>query len=147
MLESEWPHDKSGTEGTLSVTTSARIAAGRIYTNKEDSEESRITSSKFSRRYLRGKWRKVSEMKKLPSSFPTVNIATDEVDVSMSCNSTLNVSSAQNVLQEIRIQTPPEMFDLSKIVCGTYIDARMMILRGVNGSALFFVRSNPRTDS
>ncbi|BAS73497.1 Os01g0655500, partial [Oryza sativa Japonica Group] len=58
-----------------------------------------------------------------------------------------NVSSAQKVLQEIRTQTPPEMFDLSKIVCGTYVDARLMILRGVNGSALFFTRSNSRADS
>ncbi|KAK3161452.1 hypothetical protein QOZ80_1BG0077260 [Eleusine coracana subsp. coracana] len=148
MPESDWPHDKSGTAGTLSVATSARMAAGRIYINEQDSEESRIISSRSSRRYLRGnKWRKVSKVKDLPASLPTVRIATDEIDVSMSCNSILNVSSAQNVLQEIRTQTPPEMFDLSKIVCGTYIDARLMILRGVNGSALVFARSTPTTDS
>ncbi|KAL6615721.1 hypothetical protein ACP70R_037991 [Stipagrostis hirtigluma subsp. patula] len=146
MPESNWPHDKSGTEGTLSVTTSARIAAGRIYINEEDNEERRITSSRSSRRYLHGKLRKVSKME-LPASLPTVSIAMDEVDVSMSCSSALNVNSAQKVLQEIRIQTPPEMFDLSKIVCGTYIDARLMILRGVNGSALLFIRSNPTADS
>ena len=147
MPESNWPHDKSGTEGVLSVTTSARIAAGRIYINEQDSKESRAASSRSSRRYLRGKWRKASKMKELPASLPSVNIAMDEVDVSMSCNSTLNVNSAQKVLQEIRTQTPPEMFDLSKIVCGTYIDARLMVLRGVNGSALLFVRSNPMIDS
>ncbi|GJM93691.1 hypothetical protein PR202_ga10273 [Eleusine coracana subsp. coracana] len=147
MPESDWPHDKSGTAGTLSVTTSARMAAGRIYISEQDSEESRIISSRSSRRHLRGKWRKVSKVKELPASLPTVRIATDGIDVSMSCSSTLNVSSAQNVLQEIRTQTPPEMFDLSKVVCGTYIDARLMILRGVNGSALVFARSNPATDS
>ncbi|KAG0538734.1 hypothetical protein BDA96_03G261900 [Sorghum bicolor] len=147
MPESNWPHDKSGTEGLLSVTTSARIAAGRIYIKEQDSEESRVTSSRSSRRYLHGKWGKVSQMKELPSSLPTVSIAAmDEIDVSMSCNSSLNVNSAQNVLQEIRTQTPPEMFDLSKIVCGTYIDARLMILRGVNGSALLFTRANPTSD-
>uniref|UniRef100_A0A0E0C5I2 Protein kinase domain-containing protein n=1 Tax=Oryza meridionalis TaxID=40149 RepID=A0A0E0C5I2_9ORYZ len=113
----------------------------------EDGNDSRVASSRSSRRYLRGKWRKVSKMKELPASLPTVNITMDEQDVSMSCNSTLNVSSAQKVLQEIRTQTPPEMFDLSKIVCGTYVDARLMILRGVNGSALFFTRSNSRADS
>jgi len=147
MPESNWPHDKSGTEGVLSVTTSARIAAGRIYINEQDSKESRAASSRSSRRYNRGKWRTTSKMKELPASLPSVNIAMDEVDVSMSCNSTLNVNSAQKVLQEIRTQTPPEMFDLSKIVCGTYIDARLMVLRGVNGSALLFVRSNPMIDS
>ncbi|XP_062216885.1 probable plastid-lipid-associated protein 14, chloroplastic [Phragmites australis] len=147
MPESNWPHDKSGTEGTLSVTTSAGIASGRIYINEEDSTESRITSSRSSRKYLRDRWGKFSKMKELPSSLPTVSIAMDEVDVSMSCSSTLNVDSAQKVLQEVRTQTPPEMFDLSKIVCGTYIDARLMILRGVNGSALLFIRSNPTADS
>lgn len=146
MPESNWPHDKSGTEGVLSVTTSARIAAGRMYINEQDSKESRVTSSRSPRRYLRGKWREVSKMKQLPASLPSVNIAMDEVDASMSCNSALDVNSAQKVLQEIRTQTPPEMFDLSKIVCGTYIDSRLMVLRGVNGSALLFVRSNPTTD-
>lgn len=145
MPEPDWPHDKSGTKGNLSVTTSAKIAAGRIYINEEDNKESRITSYKSSRRYLRGKWRKVSKME-LPASLPTVSITMDEVDVSMSCSSTLNINSAQKVLQEVRTQTPPEMFDLSKIVCGTYIDARLMILRGVNGSALLFIRSNRTTD-
>ncbi|XP_037413378.1 probable plastid-lipid-associated protein 14, chloroplastic [Triticum dicoccoides] len=146
MPESDWPHDKSGTEGNLSITTSARITAGRIYTNAEDGKESssRITSS----RYLGGKWGKAAKMKELPASLPTasVNVDEDEVDVSMSCGSTLNVKSARNVLQEVRTQTPPEMFDLSKIVCGTYIDSRLMVLRGVNGSALLFVRSNRTSD-
>ncbi|KAF7029989.1 hypothetical protein CFC21_041613 [Triticum aestivum] len=146
MPESDWPHDKSGTEGNLSITTSARITPGRIYTNAEDGKESssRITSS----RYLGGKWGKAAKMKELPASLPTasVNVDEDEVDVSMSCGSTLNVKSARNVLQEVRTQTPPEMFDLSKIVCGTYIDSRLMVLRGVNGSALLFVRSNRTSD-
>ncbi|CAO2165784.1 unnamed protein product [Urochloa humidicola] len=146
MPESNWPHDKSGTEGVLSVTTSARITAGRIYIHEQDGKGSRVTSSRSSRRYLRGKWRKVSMMKELPASLASVNIAMDEVDISMSCNSTLNANSAQKVLQEIRTQIPPEMFDLSKIVCGTYIDARLMVLRSVNGSALLLIRSNPTTD-
>lgn len=146
MPESDWPHDKSGTEGNLSVTTSARITPGRIYTNAEDGKESssRITSS----RYLGGKWGKAAKMKELPASLPTasINVDEDDVDVSMSCGSTLNVKSARNVLQEVRTQTPPEMFDLSKIVCGTYIDSRLMVLRGVNRSALLFIRSNRASD-
>ncbi|CAM8995186.1 unnamed protein product [Rhodiola kirilowii] len=36
---------------------------------------------------------------------------------------------------------PPEMFDLSRLVCGTYLDARLLVLRGVNGSALLLARS------
>ncbi|KAJ1284584.1 hypothetical protein BS78_03G215900 [Paspalum vaginatum] len=147
MPESNWPHDKSGNEGVVSVTTSARIASGRIYINEHDGKESIVTSPRSSRRNLHGKWGKVSKMKELPASLPTVSIATDDVNISMNCNSALNVNSAQKVLQEIRTQIPPEMFDLSKIVCGTYIDARLMIFRGVNGSALLFIRSNPTTDS
>ncbi|ONM39683.1 putative plastid-lipid-associated protein 14 chloroplastic [Zea mays] len=132
MPEPNWPHDKSGSEGVLSVTASARIAAGRIYINEHDSKEDMVTSSM---RYLHGnKWRKFSQIKELPSSLPAVNIAMDEIHVSISCTSTMTVNSAQKALKEIRTQTPPEMFDLSKIVCGTYIDARLMILRGVNGS-------------
>uniref|UniRef100_M8C3L6 Uncharacterized protein n=1 Tax=Aegilops tauschii TaxID=37682 RepID=M8C3L6_AEGTA len=100
MPESDWPHDKSGTEGNLSVTTSARITPGRIYTNAEDGKESssRITSS----RYLGGKWGKAAKMKQLPASLPTASVNVDEndVDVSMSCGSTLKVKSARKVLQE-----------------------------------------------
>jgi hypothetical protein len=145
MPESDWPHDKSGTEGVLSIASSARITPGRIYTNADDIEGSRMTSSS----YLRGKWGKASNIKELPASLPaaSINVDEDEVDVSMSCGSTLNVNSARKVLQEVRTQTPPEMFDLSKIVCGTYIDSRLMILRGVNGSALLFIRSNRMSDS
>ncbi|NP_001147834.2 protein kinase domain containing protein [Zea mays] len=145
MPEPNWPHDKSGSEGVLSVTASARIAAGRIYINEHDSKEDMVTSSM---RYLHGnKWRKFSQIKELPSSLPAVNIAMDEIHVSISCTSTMTVNSAQKALKEIRTQTPPEMFDLSKIVCGTYIDARLMILRGVNGSALLFTRANPMIDT
>lgn len=145
MPEPNWPHDKSGSEGVLSVTASARIAAGRIYINEHDSKEDMVTSSM---RYLHGnKWRKFSQIKELPSSLPAVNIAMDEIHVSISCTSTMTVNSAQKALKEIRTQTPPEMFDLSKIVCGTYIDARLMILRGVNGSALLFTRANPMIDA
>ncbi|KAM0876976.1 hypothetical protein ACQ4PT_035824 [Festuca glaucescens] len=145
MPESDWPHDKSGTEGILSITTSARITHGSIYTNADDIEGMRITSSS----YLRGKWGKASNIKQLPASLPaaSINVDEDEVDVSMSCGSTLNVNSARKVLQEVRTQTPPEMFDLSKVVCGTYIDSRLMILRGVNGSALLLIRSNLMSDS
>nr|ACG28836.1 protein kinase domain containing protein [Zea mays] len=145
MPEPNWPHDKSGSEGVLSVTASARIAAGRIYINEHDSKEDMVTSSM---RYLHGnKWRKFSQIKELPSSLPAVNIAMDEIHVSISCTSTMTVNSAQKALKEVRTQTPPEMFDLSKIVCGTYIDARLMILRGVNGSALLFTRANPMIDT
>ncbi|TKY74104.1 plastid-lipid-associated protein 14 [Spatholobus suberectus] len=52
-----------------------------------------------------------------------------------------NIDTARNVLQELRTQIPPEMFDLSKLVCGTYVDSRLLVLRGVNGSALLFTRS------
>jgi hypothetical protein len=45
------------------------------------------------------------------------------------------------IVQEIRVQVPPEMFDLSRLLCGTHVDSRLLVLRGVNGPALLFTRS------
>lgn len=64
-----------------------------------------------------------------------------EIDISMTVGSDPNVDEAQGVLKEVRIQIPQEMFDLTRFACGTYIDSRLLVLRGVNGSALLFTRS------
>lgn len=37
-------------------------------------------------------------------------------------------SMNQKVLQEVHTQIPFEMFDVSKFVCGTYVDSRMIVL-------------------
>jgi len=66
-----------------------------------------------------------------------------DIEVTMSLGDNLNQNDVKpsSIVQEIRVQVPPEMFDLSRLVCGTYVDSRLLVLRGVNGSALLFTRS------
>lgn len=81
-------------------------------------------------------------LKELPSSLPAVKLTVDDINVSLKLDSSsLSADAAKKVLQEVRTQIPFEMFDVSKFVCGTYVDSRMMVLRGVSGSALLFTRS------
>lgn len=81
--------------------------------------------------------------KELPSSLPVAKLVSSDIDVTMNIDDSLGENvNPSNVVQEIRTQIPPEMFDLSKLVCGTYLDPRLLILRGVNGSALLFTRSS-----
>ncbi|XP_072967578.1 probable plastid-lipid-associated protein 14, chloroplastic [Typha angustifolia] len=142
----QWPHDKSGSPGGLHVKSSVRISPGRFFFREDDGEVKRVGSRKTSVEKLYGStWKKVGSMKELPSSLPTVKLVADDIDVSMSFESPPDIGTAKNVLQEIRTQIPPEMFDVSKLVCGTYIDSRIMVLRGANGSALLFIRSCPST--
>jgi hypothetical protein len=77
----------------------------------------------------------------VPPNLPVANFRVGEIDISMNLESDPSVEVAQGVLKEVRTQIPQEMFDLTRFACGTYIDSRMLILRGVNGSALLFTRS------
>ncbi|MQL83778.1 hypothetical protein Taro_016266 [Colocasia esculenta] len=143
-----WPHDKSGSSGKLHVRSSSlRLSSGsRLYLS-EGPQEAGAPSSQQSvaREQLERKWKKISSSKKVPFSLPAARFAASDVDVEMSFDASLtNVGMAEGALREVRTQIPPEMFDLSKIVCGTYLDARLMVLRGVNGSALLFTRSCAR---
>ncbi|CAI0412855.1 unnamed protein product [Linum tenue] len=95
---------------------------------------------------LAGRWRKALPFKEFPSSLRVAKLASGEnVDITMTFDDGEkgrgNVVQARDALREVRIQLPPEMFDLSRIVCGTFVDARHLVLRGVNGSALLFARS------
>ncbi|PKA65268.1 hypothetical protein AXF42_Ash005600 [Apostasia shenzhenica] len=146
MPTSPWPHDKSGPPGSLHVTSMVRISSGNRFYLREDSSSpssfgphdsiSRVPTSK--------KWKGVGSVKELPYSLPAAKLVQGEIDVSMilepSSPSSV-VAEAQTVLKEVRTQIPPEMFDVSKLVCGTYVDPRLLVLRGVNGSALLFTRS------
>ncbi|KAK4277544.1 hypothetical protein QN277_015530 [Acacia crassicarpa] len=148
----DWPHDKSGKNGSLEVKSLFGLKAGRrLYLKQEEQEKS---AEKFSfgpsssetdlAQKLSGKkWRKVIPFKEFPSSLPAAKLVAGDIDVSMTLDDPLNqdVGTARNVLQEVRMQIPPEMFDLSKLVCGTYVDSRLLVLRGVNGSALVFTRT------
>lgn len=80
--------------------------------------------------------------KEPPFGLPAAKLVAGEVDIEMSLDPMpSSPEEAGNALREVRTQIPPEMFDVSKLVCGTYIDSRLMVLHGVNGSALLFTRS------
>ncbi|PKU68109.1 hypothetical protein MA16_Dca023653 [Dendrobium catenatum] len=147
MPISSWPHDKSGSPGSLLVKSKAKITSGRrLYLREEDGAMPSHFSSQesISSALLSKKWKGVGSVKELPYSLPAAEILHGEIDVSMNLEQSSSPSAigeAQAVLKEVRTQIPPEMFDISKLVCGTYVDSRMLVLRGVNGSALLFTRS------
>lgn len=150
LIGQDWPHDKTGVVGKLGVNSSFQLTAGRRqYLNEEKVATTFLPSSPpkthdFVAKKLSGKrWRKAIPFKEFPSSLPVTKLISNEVEVTLSLNDPLgkNVDSAKNAVHEIRTQVPPEMFDLSKVVCGTYVDTRLLVLRGVSGSALFFTRS------
>lgn len=145
MPVSSWPHNKSGSAGRLLVQSRARITSGRrLYLREEDDT---VLRSQFSSQepvssvLLSKKWKGVGSVKELPYSLPAAKLLQGEIDVSMKLEESSSGGDAQTVLNEVRTQIPPEMFDISKLICGTYIDSRMLVLRGVNGSALLFTRS------
>lgn len=161
MVDPHWPHDKRGKEGNLHITSNVEMTNGeRIYQiesqvidqgaiQEKDSEsnESILTTSQvpMTRKSSRnGQWRKVSQFlpKETPSSLPVVKLVPSDVEVTMNLDyATKDTSLPSKVLLEVRLQVPQEMFDISKLVCGTYVDSRMLILRGVAGSALLFTRT------
>ncbi|XVF10050.1 hypothetical protein REPUB_Repub07fG0150200 [Reevesia pubescens] len=150
ILGHDWPHDKRGIKGKLQVNSLSSLKAGRrLYLKEKATEGFSLRQSnpeesiveKLSSR----KWRKAIPFKEFPSSLPVAKLLPDDIEVSMSFDDPLNqnVDVARNIVLEIRTQVPPEMFELSNFVCGTYVDSRMLVLRGVNGSALIFTRSCP----
>jgi len=145
----DWPHDKTGAAGHLSVTSPFRLRAGRrLYIKEEENPEIPfLTGSNPSTSVLKKlsgkKWRKAFPSNEIPSSLPVAKLTSGEIELTMNLGEPegSSVEDAKKVLQEVRLQVPPEMFDLSKIVCGTYVDWRMLVLRCVDGSALLFTRS------
>ncbi|CAL1409684.1 unnamed protein product [Linum trigynum] len=154
MTGRDWPHDKTGVDGQLQVNSPFKLMSGkRLYLKGEKN----TTSGRFSfgestdmdslaPKLLAGRWRKAMPFKEFPSSLRVAKLASGEnVDITMTFDDGEkgrgNVVQARDALREVRIQLPPEMFDLSRIVCGTFVDARHLVLRGVNGSALLFARS------
>ncbi|KAL9409885.1 hypothetical protein AB3S75_048165 [Citrus x aurantiifolia] len=149
MTGREWPHDKTGVTGKLQINSLFRLMAGRrlyimeekttpgLFSSQSDAQNSLV--QKLSGR----KWRKAIPFKDIPSSLSVANLVSEDIELTMTLGHPLNhnVDAAKNIVQEVRTQIPPEMFDLSKFVCGTYVDSRFLVLRGVNGSALLFTRS------
>ncbi|XP_020265087.1 probable plastid-lipid-associated protein 14, chloroplastic isoform X2 [Asparagus officinalis] len=143
MPSSNWPHNKSGTLGYLHTTSSLGVAPGRRLYLREDNNESSPFSTQKSNVWKVSS-RKLKELgaKEPPFGLPTAKLVAGEIDVEMRLEPMpLNAEEAGDVLREARTQIPPEMFDVSKFVCGTYVDSRLLVLRGVNGSALLFTRS------
>ncbi|XP_031260103.1 probable plastid-lipid-associated protein 14, chloroplastic isoform X2 [Pistacia vera] len=149
MMGQDWPHDKTGITGKMEINSLFRLTAGRRLYLKEEKTTGRLSLSQSNARNslvqkLSGsRWKKALPFKEIPSSLPVVKLVSGDIEVTMSLDHPLNqnVDTARNVVQEVQTQVPPEMFDLAKFVCGTYIDSRLLVLRGVNGSALLFTRS------
>lgn len=155
MIGQDWPHDKAGKRGRVQVNSSFILRAGRRLYLKQDNTSERLSfrpsgnEEALAQKFSSKKWRKITPFKEFPSSLPAAKFTSGDIDVTMNLDDPLNqnIDIVQNVLQELRTQIPPEIFDLSKIVCGTYVDSRLLVLRGVNGSALLFTRSFVDTDS
>ncbi|BFG23518.1 hypothetical protein CerSpe_097920 [Prunus speciosa] len=150
MIGQDWPHDKAGVDGKLQVNSLFRLMAGRrLYLKEEEKNTEKLsnpsnTRDAFAQKLSGRKWRKALPFKESPSSLPVAKLVSsgiDEVTMNLGDPLSKSINSATNVVQEVRTQVPPEMFDLSKFVCGTYVDSRLLVIRGVNGSALLFTRS------
>lgn len=150
MIGQDWPHDKSGKSGRLQVNSSFTLTPGRrLYLKQDNTTTEKLSfgpsgnEEALAQKFTSKKWSKIIPFKEFPSSLPTAKLVSSDIDVTMNLDDPLNrnTDTARNVLQELRTQIPPEIFDLSKIVCGTYVDSRLLVLRGVNGSALLFTRS------
>lgn len=148
-----WLPNKSGTRGTLEVIcTDVSIRKGeRSYhsefqTEVEGTQSISATLVENFYNQIKGRGfdypRETKFQETVPASLPVVRLDLGEIDVTMELDYVGKDSSFPlKTLREVRIQIPPESFDLSSIVCGTYIDSRLLVLRGVSGAALFFLRS------
>ncbi|KAG5229587.1 plastid-lipid-associated protein [Salix suchowensis] len=145
----DWPHDKTGTTGKLEVNSLFRLTSGRRLYLKEEKTSEKLSfgqpnnQDSLAQKLSAKKWRKLVPYKEFPSSLPVAKLVSADIEVTMSLGDNLNHNDVtpSSIVQEIRVQVPPEMFDLSRLVCGTYVDSRLLVLRGVNGSALLFTRS------
>ncbi|CAK7324158.1 unnamed protein product [Dovyalis caffra] len=149
MIGRDWPHDKTGITGKLEVNSLFQSTSGRrLYLKEEKTSENfsfgqSNNQDSLAQKLSAKKWRKLVPFKEFPSSLPVAKLVSADIEVTMSLDDQLNqnIVTPSSIVQEIRVQVPPEMFDLSKLVCGTYVDSRLLVLRGVNGSALLFTRS------
>ncbi|XP_048326603.1 probable plastid-lipid-associated protein 14, chloroplastic isoform X2 [Ziziphus jujuba] len=148
MVGQNWPHNKTGVNGKLEVNSLFRLAAGRRLYIKEKKTTGKFspgqsTEDSLAQKLSGRKWRKAVPFKELPTSLSVAKLTSSDIEVTLNLDEPLskNIDIAKLVVQEVRTQVPPEMFDLSELVCGTYVDPRLLVLRGVNGSALLFTRS------
>lgn len=149
IVGNDWPHNKVGVGGKLRAESLFAIKSGRRMYLKEDDSPKRFPSSATSAqntvlKVLSGKkWEKIIPVKEFPWTLPVVKLFSSDTDITIRLDEPLSsrVLDAQKIIHEVRTQIPPEIFDLSRIVCGTYVDSRLLVLRSVSGSALIFTRS------
>ncbi|CAL9243376.1 unnamed protein product [Arabidopsis halleri] len=147
ITSKDWPHNKIGATGKLRTLSQFRLIAGkRLYLKEEKKNIGKFSMGEpdaeegLAEKLETEKWKKVVPFKEFPSSLPVAKLISGDIEVTMNMND--RIDSPGSVIGEVRKQIPPEMFDLSKLVCGTYIDSRLLVLRCVNGSALLFTRSS-----
>jgi hypothetical protein len=162
--DSNWSAEKTGPKGKFNVCahTVALSEDTRLYqTDGEGSDKAALypkqrsinhtqnhpishpTSQEIGRRADGSlRFRKQVIPDETPASMPVIRLDVHE-DLEMSMELDMKGISAlpKKVLQEVQLQIPREMFDLTSLVCATYIDSRLLILRGVSGAALLFIRS------
>uniref|UniRef100_A0A5K0Z6R2 Uncharacterized protein n=1 Tax=Nymphaea colorata TaxID=210225 RepID=A0A5K0Z6R2_9MAGN len=87
-------------------------------------------------------WRRASPVEDIPQALPAASLLPGEIEVTMNLDEVPDdVEGMKKVLREVRVQIPPEMFNVSKLVSATYADSRLLVLRSVAGSALLFTRT------
>ncbi|XP_011626322.2 probable plastid-lipid-associated protein 14, chloroplastic isoform X1 [Amborella trichopoda] len=144
MPQTWWPHNKkTNFTGKLKTSLRTTITSGiRHYLDESLSEKSGLPlpESQESTARKSAKWGRQG-----PFSLPIARVVpVEELVVGLELGfSPENDETGGKILKEVRLQIPPEMFDLSKITCGTYVDERLLVLRGVSGLALLFTRSFP----
>ncbi|XP_052303278.1 probable plastid-lipid-associated protein 14, chloroplastic isoform X3 [Populus trichocarpa] len=123
----DWPHDKSGVTGKLEVNSLFRLTSGRRLYLKEEKTSEKLSfgqpnnQDSLAQKLSAKKWRKLVPYKEFPSSLPVAKLVAADIEVTMSLGDNLNQHDVtpSSIVQEIRVQVPPEMFDLSRLVCGT----------------------------
>eukprot|EP00249_Psilotum_nudum_P022380 c28493_g1_i3 orf=307-2301(-) len=152
----DWAPNKIGMTGCLQIVSSSiNISSGeRSYTTgiqmESDGQNKLFHKLVNLVESSNQQGRKDSGIKRLrkvlpatpPLVMPVIRFNHQDCDVSLKLDDTGSEPTFPiRVLQELRIQIPPETFDISGIICGTYIDARLLVLRGISGAAFLLVRS------
>ncbi|KAH7288510.1 hypothetical protein KP509_31G029100 [Ceratopteris richardii] len=155
----DWLLDKRGTQGKFEVTSNKVYVQSweRIYTTDLEQTEPDEVSGASAVKLVEGLQKQMrnrgydyakegkffqSISPAPPRSLPVIRLDIEDIDMTMEVDYRgPDPSYPMRSLKELRVQVPHESFDVSNIICGTYIDGRLLILRGISGSALFFVRT------
>ncbi|GAQ92235.1 Protein kinase [Klebsormidium nitens] len=112
-VDALWPADKSGVAGRLLPSSSDVICDEGLEGGQQSS-----------------------------GHVPGLQLRVGGVEMEMELDYTGRDSKyPQQVLGEVRRQIPPELFDLALLHRVTYIDGRLLVLRGAHGTALLFTRT------